>query len=288
MINVTGFRYCRLGTANLEETVKFATDIIGLEEVGRENDSVYMRGDDRDHNICYFEGDPNDHTLGLQLDTFEELDAAESALQAHGLEVHRGTEVEATARRCMGYINFKDPSGNSIDLTVRPFASGRRYFPGRDAGIDEFSHIGLRVTNPREAEKFWSQVFNFRTSDWIGWSALMTFDAVHHRFALFPSDRPGIQHINFQVTETDDVMRSNYFLIDHQVRIQAGPGRHSLSGARFLYFYGPDEMIYEYSCGVRMIDDSWKARQFPIKDASFCAWGSRPDLSILDNSEAAE
>ena len=45
MINVTGFRYCRLGTANLEETVKFATDIIGLEEVGRENGSVYMRGD---------------------------------------------------------------------------------------------------------------------------------------------------------------------------------------------------------------------------------------------------
>ena len=79
MINVTGFRYCRLGTANLEETVKFATDIIGLEEVGRENGSVYMRGYDRDHNICYFEGDPNDHTLGLQLDTFEELDAAESA-----------------------------------------------------------------------------------------------------------------------------------------------------------------------------------------------------------------
>ena len=188
----------------------------------------------------------------------------------------------------MGYINFKDPSGNSIDLTVRPFASGRRYFPSRDAGIDEFSHIGLRVTDPREAEKFWSQVFNFRTSDWIGWSALMTFDAVHHRYALFPSDRPGIQHINFQVKETDDIMRSDYFMKDHQVRIQAGPGRHSLSGARFLYFYGPDDMIYEYSCGVRMIDETWRARQFPIADASFCAWGSRPDLSVLEGNEAAE
>ncbi len=116
----------------------------------------------------------------------------------------------------------------------------------------------------------------------------MTFDAVHHRFALFPSDRPGIQHINFQVRETDDIMRSNYFLKNHQVRIQAGPGRHSLSGARFLYFYGPDDMIYEYSCGVRMIDQTWRARQFPVNDASFCAWGSRPDLSVLEGTDAAK
>jgi 2,3-dihydroxy-p-cumate/2,3-dihydroxybenzoate 3,4-dioxygenase len=143
----------------------------------------------------------------------------------------------------------------------------------------------LCVTNPREAEKFWSTVFNFSTSDWIGWSALMTFDAVHHRFALFPSQKPGIQHINFQVKETDDIMRSNYFLSNQQVRIQAGPGRHSLSGARFLYFYGPDNMVYEYSCGVRMVDDSWRARQFPIADASFCAWGCTPDLSdVLEGS----
>ena len=284
MINVTGFRYCRLGTANLEETVKFATDIIGLEEVGRENDSVYMRGDDRDHNICYFEGDPDDHTLGLQLDTFEELDGAESALKALGLDVHRGSEEEAAARRCMGYINFKDPSGNSIDLTVRPFAAGRRYFPGRDAGIDEFSHIGLRVTDPREAEKFWSEVFNFRTSDWIGWSALMTFDEVHHRFALFPSDRPGIQHINFQVTETDDVMRSNYFLTERQVPIRFGPGRHPTSGAMFLYYEGSDGMTYEYSSGVRHVDEDWRPRQLPFKDESFCMWGSRPNIPEFTDS----
>ncbi len=71
MINVTGFRYCRLGTADLEEAVKFATEIIGLELVGQDNGFAYLRGDDRDHNIVYFQGDPNDHTVGLELDTFE-------------------------------------------------------------------------------------------------------------------------------------------------------------------------------------------------------------------------
>ena len=45
MIEVVGFRYCRLGTADLEETVKFATDMIGLEDLGRENGAAYMRGE---------------------------------------------------------------------------------------------------------------------------------------------------------------------------------------------------------------------------------------------------
>ena len=112
MINVTGFRYCRLGTANLEETVKFAKDIIGLELVDIKDGFAYMRGDDRDHNIVYFQGDPNDHTVGLSIETFDELDAAESTLKEQGLTVHRGSDAEAAARRCMGYINFKDNSGN--------------------------------------------------------------------------------------------------------------------------------------------------------------------------------
>ena len=84
------------------------------------------------------------------------------------------------------------------------------------------------------------------------------------------------------------MIKSNYFLRDRQVRIQAGPGRHALSGARFIYYYGPDDMIYEYSCGVRMVDDTWRPRQFPIADASFCAWGSQPDLSILGPSDAED
>ena len=104
---------------------------------------------------------------------------------------------------------------------------------------------------------------------------------VHHRFALFPTDHPGVQHINFQVRETDDIMRSSYFLRDRQVRVVFGPGRPASSGARFLYFEGPDGMVYEYSCGVRMIEpeDGWRPRQFPFKTESFCVWGAKPDVT---------
>lgn len=281
MIKLVDIRYVRMGTADLNGAITFATDIIGLEPVGRENGRAYLRGDDRDHNVCYFEGDPSDHTAGFELDDPEALDAAAKELEANGVEVRRGTQEEAAERRVMDFITFKDPTGNKFDLVVRPFHSGRRYFPSRDAGITEFSHIGLRTSDAQRDEKFWTSLFNIRANDWIGVVPLMSFDKVHHRIALFPSDRPGIQHVNFQVETIDDIMRSNYFLQDRQVHIAFGPGRHATSGAQFIYFDGPDGVIYEYSCGVRIIEaaDEYRPRQFPFTNESFCVWGAKPDIA---------
>ncbi len=279
MIELVDIRYVRLGTADLDGAVGYATGTLGLELVGRENGRAYVRGDDRDHNICYIEGDPKDHTVGFEIRTRAELDAAAGALEDSGHPVRRGSAADCAERRVMAFINFDDPSGNSIDLVLRPFHSGRRYFPSRDAGITEFSHIGLKTSDAPRDEAFWTTLFNIRANDWIGDVPLMSFDAMHHRIALFPSAEPGVQHVNFQVESADDIMRSYYFLTEHQVRIVFGPGRHATSGAQFLYFEGPDGMVYEYSHGVRLIDDAdYRPRQFPFDDSSFCVWGSRPDI----------
>jgi 2,3-dihydroxy-p-cumate/2,3-dihydroxybenzoate 3,4-dioxygenase len=76
---------------------------------------------------------------------------------------------------------------------------------------------------------------------------------VHHTIALFPTDRAGIQHINHQVATGDDVMRSFNFLSERQVPMVFGPGRHPTSLARFLYFEGPDGMVFEYSSALRFL-----------------------------------
>lgn len=279
MIDLVDIRYVRMGTRDLDGAVRFAQEIVGLELVRRDDGAAYLRGDDRDHNICYFQGDPGDHTLGFEIDSDASLDAAAAELEAAGVSVTRGTEEGAAARRVLDYINFRDPTGTSIDVVMRPFHSGQRYFPGRDAGIQEFSHVGLRTSDAARDEAFWTGLFNIRVNDWIGPAPLLSFDKVHHRLALFPSDRPGIQHINFQVETVDDIMRSHYFLSERQVRIVFGPGRHPSSGARFLYFEGPDGMVYEYSQGVRLIEDpDYRPRQFPFEGWSFCMWGAKPDV----------
>jgi 2,3-dihydroxy-p-cumate/2,3-dihydroxybenzoate 3,4-dioxygenase len=284
VIHLQDIRYVRLGTRDIESACRYAVDILGLREGTRAGNSkngqsVYFRSDDRDHTLVYFDGDPADHTVGFELISDAALEHAASVLNQHHIKVRRGSEEECELRRVRSMINFKDLTGNSVDLVVRPEHSGVRFFPTRDSGNTGFSHIGLRTTNAKRDEVFWTQVLGAKVSDRIGDAPLLRIDEVHHKIALFPSSFAGVQHINHQVQSIDDIMRSWYFLKERGIKVVFGPGKHPTSGAMFLYFEGPDGMVYEYSSGVRSITDpNEQARQFPFDPTSFCMWGSRPDI----------
>lgn len=275
-------RYVRIGCDDLDTSIRFATDILGLELMERDGNRAYLRGDDRDHNICYTQGRESGQVTGWEVASLDALDEAAKAFEAAGVAVRAGTSEERDLRRVRGLIIVSDPTGNIIELVARPDACGRRYFPTRDAGILNFSHVGLHTRNPGADEAFWVRNLGGKVSDWIGDAALIRINDVHHNVALFPSTRAGIQHVNFQVESIDDIMRSFYYLQKNNVRIVFGPGRHPTSGARFLYFQGPDDIVYEYSTGVRLItaedEKSYVPRQFPKAESSFCMWGSVPDI----------
>jgi 2,3-dihydroxy-p-cumate/2,3-dihydroxybenzoate 3,4-dioxygenase len=292
MINLHDIRYLRIGTPDLDAAVKFATEIVGLQLVAREGKAVYfrsdkveVRGDTRDHTLVYFEGDPTDHRIGFDLLNPADLDAVGAELERAGHPVHFGTAEECERRRVRSFIATKDPSGNQIEIVARPFHSGPRYFPARDAGITHFSHIGLFTTNAARDEAFWTRLCNARVSDWIGEAPLLRIDTAHHSLALFPANRSGVQHINHQVEDIDDVMKSWYFLKEKGVKIILGPGRHPLSTAVMLYFQGPDRMVYEYSVGVKHItpdqEASYRPRHFPFDTYTICMWGSLPDPDMV-------
>lgn len=282
MAELHDVRYVRIGSDDLDASVHFATQILGLELMERDGSSAYLRGDDRDHNICYTKGRSSGQATGWEVASMDALDRAAAEFEAAGVNVRAGTHEEMEQRRVRGLLVLKDATGNTIELVARPNACGRRYFPTRDAGITSFSHVGLHTLDPRADEAFWTRNLGAKVSDWIGDAALMRINEVHHNIALFPSTRSGIQHVNFQVEAQDDIMRSFYHLQNNNVKIVFGPGRHPTSGARFLYFQGPDDVIYEYSCGVRMItaedEKTYVPRSFPKDNTSFCMWGSRPDI----------
>jgi len=281
-VDLHDIRYVRIGADDLDESTHFATRILGLEVVAREASAVYLRGDDRDHNIVYVKGREAGHVLGFEMKDMAALDAAAAMFEKAGVAVRHGTADACEQRRVRGLITVLDATGNVIDLVARPAASGRRYYGTRDAGITAFSHVGLRTSNPSGDEAFYTTLLNAKVSDWIGDAALLRIDEVHHKIALFPSAFPGVQHVNFQVETHDDIMRSFYHLQKNNVRIVFGPGRHPTSGARFLYFQGPDGVVYEYSTGVRLItaedEKTYVPRQFPMTASSFCMWGSEPDI----------
>jgi 2,3-dihydroxy-p-cumate/2,3-dihydroxybenzoate 3,4-dioxygenase len=280
MINLQRVSYVRLGTRDIEGAIRFATGVLGLEVAEISKGAIYFKSDEREYTLCYFEGDPHDQAVAFEVGSRAALSAAASELERLGRPVHAGTPSEAEARKVREFIAFNDPTGNRIELVWRPAHSGARYHGTRDAGITGFSHVGLCTTDAARDEAFWTQVCNARVSDRVGDAPLLRINEVHHSIAMFPTDRAGIQHINHQVESADDVMRSFRFLKERQVRIVFGPGRHPSSSARFLYFEGPDGMVFEYSSGVKMIADEllYRERQLTFDPAGFCEWGAKPDI----------
>ena len=223
------------------------------------------------------------------------LARAETELEQRGITVARGDAGECRSRRVRAFVGFDDPFGNRIELVAGQVSQGRPVQLTRGAGITEFGHVCLDAPDVHEAHRFWSSTFNAKVSDWIGDRAcLMRIDPVHHKLAVFRGDEPGLCHMNFQVAEMDDVFRNWRFLLDQGVEIEMGPGRHPQSTAVFLYFLGPEGFTYEYSWGVRRIEDdaAWTPRWFdPDELGSVDMWCgpqtgtvSQPQLSAVRSS----
>lgn len=267
MIELVDIAYVRSGVADLDKAVAFATDIVGLQlahPVGGDR-IAHLRADSRHHCLALEEGVSGVIASGFQVADEDALTAAEAELERAGITVRRGDPAAARSRRVRQVIGFDDPFGNRVELVCQQETVTRPVEFTRHAGITEFGHLCLDAPDVYEAYRFWSTRFNARVSDWIGDKAcLMRIDPVHHKLAVFQADGPGLCHMNFQVESIDDVFRNWHFLVEHGVEIEMGPGRHPQSTAIFLYFLGPEGFTYEYSHGVRRIEDdaAWRPRTF--------------------------
>lgn len=285
---IRNIRYVRLGTRDLDAATRFATRIVGLQEVGRvgtagAGGAVYFRSDTRHHTLVYFDGEPTEQIVAFEVDEAAALKAAARNFEALGLAPRRGSRDECALRNVTAMIALRDPSGNALELVVPAKDSDANFVAPRAAGITGFAHVALRSNDPVRDEAFWTGVLGARVSDRIGNAPMLRFDETHHRVALLPANRPGIQHIAHQVGSLDDVMRAWYFFGESGARIVLGPCREPTSTAIYLHFEGPDGMVFEYLAGAKSItnDAVHRPRHFPFAARSFCMWGGKPDLSEL-------
>jgi 2,3-dihydroxy-p-cumate/2,3-dihydroxybenzoate 3,4-dioxygenase len=125
-------------------------------------------------------------------------------------------------------------------------------------------------------------VLNFRVSDSIGEN--LTFmrpfpSPFHHGIGIARGTRSLFHHLNFMVTEIDDIGRALNRLKRSSVQIVYGPGRHPPSGSIFLYFLDPDGITLEYSFGMEEFreTDAREPRFLVPAPESVDTWGFARD-----------
>jgi 2,3-dihydroxy-p-cumate/2,3-dihydroxybenzoate 3,4-dioxygenase len=280
---ITSVCYVRLAVSEPNASARFVSDIFGLQRVADQNGEIAFRSDDRFRTVSLNRDFNEGTSVGVEVWDEAALEEIGRRLRELGVSFREAKSDECRRRYVQAALLAEDASKNRIDFVARPMRSGRRYFPPRDAGIVQFHSIGLRIANQKQDIVFW-RALGAEVSDWVGDIAYLRIDELHHRIALYPSQRNGLLYAAFEVEALDQIMQNSYFMQENQVKIVQGPGRQAASRQIFLHVEGPDGLIFSYVNSMARLDGKPRlARQFPLTAPSLCDWGSEsegvPELS---------
>jgi 2,3-dihydroxy-p-cumate/2,3-dihydroxybenzoate 3,4-dioxygenase len=277
-------RYVRLVADELGRAADFAQRVLGLEPIERTPELTTFRSDFRDHTLAFATGEHAVQSVGLEVRSPDELDAAAEELGRVGIAAGRGSAEDCALRKVKDMLWFTDCSGNRIELVVRPRNSGWRYFPSRDAGITGLADVMIRSVDIDKDLSIWCGVLGAQISDWAGDAAYLRFDDAHHRIVLFPGAQGGILAVEYAVENVDLLMRNYYALRDLQVAVLHGPGRRPASEQLFLTFAGPTDVLFGFVAEGAVIAEKRLPRQFPAGPEGLCSWGSECKIGEFGDS----
>ncbi len=276
--------YAALNVSDLDRSERFYVDVLGLESTGRgPGDCRLLRCSDKRFDIVLHRGVPGLKRIGFEMESPEALDALSEVLERTRVSHRRVPAEECAAyglRRC---VRMLEPhTGATFDFYDAQQELGGRPFRPTVAKIQRLGHVVLKTPAFAEAVAFFTRIMNFRISDELdGIIAFMRCfpNPWHHTFALTKADSRILHHVNFMVTEVDDIGRAMWRFKKANVPIVNGPGRHPPSGSMFYYFLDPDGITLEYSFGMEAFPEvsARKPRVMEPVRASIDFWDADVD-----------
>lgn len=286
--------YVALDITNMERSLKFYRDLVGLTLEERHSDeAAFLRCSEDHHNLVLYKGsEPGIRRMGFQMESEHDLDAAQEYIQGLGWPVREVSSDELAVLRQGRTIRFRMPASSlTFELYADMKEAGSAFEP-TVARIQRLGHVVLRCADREAVLKTLTGNLNFRVSDHFGDAVafLRCFpNRFHHSFGVAKGTDDGLHHVNFMVTDVDDVGRAYNRMRNAGVEIVYGPGRHDISNSIFLYYLDPDGLTVEYSFGMEEFPElgAREARQLPMKPEILDCWGGMPAPNFGRNGVVA-
>lgn len=281
------FRYAKVGyvalaVTDLERSVRFYTDLIGLDLVEHREGVAFLRCSSDHHNVVLQQGPVAGLVrVGFQVASHAELLKARAHFEAAGLGPVDVPAQEAAALKQGDCFRVKEPgSGLTLEYYAQ-MVQMPQAFEARLAQIARLGHVLVTTPDFDHALEQFTTTFNFRVSDQTpGHSAFLRCfpNPFHHSFGVAKGRERNLHHVNFMVTRIDDVGRAMNRLRKAGVEIVFGPGRHFASGSIFLYFLDPDGLTLEYSFEMEEFPehDAREPRMLERSPETADMWGGSP------------
>jgi len=286
--SIAALGYVGLEVSDLSAWRRFATAILGLQAVDREDGGIDLRMDTYATRLRLLSGTADDVAyVGWEVRDDLALERLTGLLRGRDIAVHEGSAAEAAVRQVAALIRFKDPEGLALEAyygplqrTDDPFVSplGVRFKNGSQG----LGHIVLVTQDAKAQEQFYREVLGFKLSDYIHTEVVpgrpldLTFlrcNGRHHSLALAAlPPKKKLQHLMIEVQSIDDVGRTLYRCMDAGQHISLTLGRHSNDDMLSFYPMTPSGFDIEYGwAGLEVDDDDWHV----VTHASNSAWGHR-------------
>lgn len=281
------FRYRRLGYVALNVTdvarsIGFYRDLAGLAVSEAEAGYAALRCSRDHHNVLLYQAaEPGLKRIAFELETAADLDAARSHLQSLGIVVTDVGSEECARLRLGAAFRFCVPDcGVCLEFFVQVMHMALPYVP-TVAKIERLGHVVVNVRHFDSVLGFLTRQLGFRISDQVpGFAAFLRCfpNPLHHSLAILSGAEDHLNHVNFMVSDIDDIGRAMNRMKRANVDIVFGPGRHQPSESIFLYFLDPDRMTIEYSFGMETFPETSarEPRLLEPRPEALDLWGSVP------------
>ena len=281
---ISQLAHVELLTPAPEESARFFTDVMGLEETGRDGESVYLRcwGDFFFHSVQLTEAaQPGLGHIGWRAEGPEALDRAAERLDRAG-----AGEGWGEGQRGHGPpFRYRGPGGHLHEIfwEVERYEAPpekRSMFPARaqrnaprGVAARQLDHVTVTTRDPYGDSGWYRDTLGYRfmeytaldeNPDLIVFSMVTTNEKSHDLGLVVDfTDVPGrIHHLAFWVDAVEDVLRAADALMESGTEIEFGPGRHGMGEQTYLYFREPGGVRLEVnSGGYRNYQPDWQ----PVK-----------------------
>jgi 2,3-dihydroxy-p-cumate/2,3-dihydroxybenzoate 3,4-dioxygenase len=281
------YRYRRLGyvalnVSDLERSTAFYRDLVGLAVTESTPEFAALRCS-RDHHslLLYPSARPGLKRIAFELESAADLQAAADHLRAMGYAVETVGEGELKSLRMVAALRFRLPESDlCLEYFVQIMQMAQPFVP-TVTKIERLGHVVVNLSGFDTALETLTRQLGFRVSDFVpGFAAFLRCfpNPLHHSLAVLAGADSHLNHINFMVTDIDDVGRAISRMKQAGVEIVFGPGRHQPSESIFLYFLDPDRITVEYSFGMEHFPEKGarEARLLEPVPGTLDSWGSVP------------
>jgi catechol 2,3-dioxygenase len=258
-----------------EDTVRFFTELFGMEIEARQGESVYLRGwgDYQRYSLKVTESSlPGLGHMAIRAWSPQALERRVSAIEATGLGLgwSEGDLGHGPAYR------FTDPDGHPMELyyeteryeppeALRPRLKNvpQRYV-GRGAAVKRLDHVNVLAKDVAANRRFAMEQLGFRLYEQIVLDdgsesgAWMSLTIAAHEL-IYVADHAAasgrLHHLAFFVDTREEVLRAADLFLDADVPIEAAPSKHAVAQGMFLYVYEPGGNRVEVTTGTHFIYD---------------------------------